>query len=100
MPTKSHEMLNDLRSRLFPKRASIDLLIDHIDHAVKIAGINHVGIGSDYGGNNIPIGLETAEGLPKITYHLLKRGYKEEDIKKILGGNLLRVFVEVQNTST
>jgi membrane dipeptidase len=92
--------LHELRSKLFPKRVSIDLLIDHIDHAVKIAGINHVGIGSDYGGNNIPIGLETAEGLPKITYHLLKRGYKEEDIKKILGSNLLKVFVEVQNTST
>jgi membrane dipeptidase len=92
--------LNELRSRLFPKRASIELLIDHIDHAVKIAGINHVGIGSDYGGNNIPIGLETAEDLPKITYHLLKRGYRDEDIKKILGGNLLRVLEEVQKIST
>lgn len=92
--------LSELRSRLFPKRVSIDVLMDHIDHAVRIAGINHVGIGSDFGGNNIPIGLETAEGLTLVTYHLLKRGYKEEDIKKILGGNLLRVFEEVQNVST
>ena len=79
----------------------IGLLIDHIDHAVKIAGTDHVGLGSDFiariGG---PIGLETAAGSPLITYHLLKRGYKEQDIRKILGENLLRVFSEAQTFSS
>ena len=92
--------LDELRSRLFPKRVSIDLLMDHIDHAVEVAGIDHVGLGSDFVGTSNPIGLETAEGLTLITYHLLKRGYREEDIKKILGANLLRVFEEVQHVST
>ena len=90
----------DLRSKLFPERVSIDLLIDHIDYAVKVAGIDHIGLGSDFGGIENPIGLETAAGFSLITYHLLKRGYGEEDIKKILGGNLLRVFKEVQRATT
>jgi membrane dipeptidase len=85
-----------LIERIFSKGVDIELLIDHIDHAVKVAGIDHVGLGSDFiSGVGAPIGLETAAGYPLITYHLLKRGYKEEDIKKILGGNLLRVFYEV-----
>ena len=77
----------------------MDILIDHIDHTAKVAGIDHVGFGSDFGGIWNPVGLETAEGLPLITYHLLKRGYEEEDIKKFLGGNLLRVFEEVERVA-
>ncbi len=89
-----------LIERIFSKGVDIELLIDHIDHAVKVAGIDHVGLGSDFiSGVGAPIGLETAAGYPLITYHLLKRGYKAEDIMKILGGNLLRVFSEVQKIS-
>ena len=85
-------------SKDFPaKPVPIDILIDHIEHAVKVAGIDHVGLGSDFtGSDNHPIGLETAEGFPLITYHLLKRGYQPEEIQKILGGNLLRIFKNAQ----
>lgn len=90
------QRLRDLEAELAPKRVEIGLLIDHIDHAVKTAGIDHVGLGSDFGGRNVPIGLENASGFPLITYHLLKRGYTSDDIKKILGGNLLRVLEETE----
>ncbi len=83
-----------------PESPEIDVLIDHIDHVVEVAGIDHVGLGSDYdGAGNWPKGLEDATGYPLVTYHLLKRGYSEKDIKKILGGNLLRVFGEVEVTA-
>ena len=95
-PDKLNEELMALDKKIFPPGVDIEVLIDHFDHAVKVAGIDHVGIGSDFGGIHNPIGLETAAGYPLITYHLLKRGYAEEDIIKILGGNLLRVFEEVQ----
>jgi membrane dipeptidase len=79
-----------------PEPPGIDVLIDHIDHVVKLAGVDYVGLGSDYdGAGSFPKGLEDVTGYPLITYHLLKRGYKEEDIKKILGGNFLRFFEEV-----
>lgn len=73
-------------------------IIDHIDHAVKIAGINHVGIGSDFDGANMPFGMEDASMLPKITDALLQKGYTEDDVKKILGENTLRLMAEVERT--
>ena len=83
-----------------PEPADINVLIDHIDHVVEVAGIDHVGLGSDYDGAGAwPRGLEDATGYPLITYNLLKRGYSEKDIKKILGENLLRVFKAVEETS-
>ena len=91
--------LKALTERLFPEGVSIELMIDHIEHAVKVAGIDHVGLGSDFGGVTNVAGLEDASGFPLITFHLLKRGYKEEEIKKILGGNLLRLFDEVQRAA-
>jgi membrane dipeptidase len=94
-PDKLNEKLMALDKKIFPPGVDIEILIDHMDHAVKVAGVDHVGLGSDFGGIHNPVGLETAAGFPLITYHLLKRGYKEEDVKKILGGNLLRVFGEV-----
>jgi membrane dipeptidase len=88
-----------LRDRIFTEGVGIEFLIDHIDHAVKAAGIDHVGLGSDFiSGVGNAIGLEKASGYPLITYHLLKRGYEAEDIKKILGGNLLRVFNDVHRS--
>jgi membrane dipeptidase len=76
-------------------------LIDHIDHIAKIAGIDHVGLGSDFDGVSgaTPQGIDSAADLPKITQALLDRGYKEDDIRKILGGNLMRVFREVEGVS-
>jgi membrane dipeptidase len=86
--------------RLAPPSPPIDLLIDHIDYAVKLVGVDHVGLGSDFdGASSYPVGLEDASKYPIITYKLLERGYSEKDIKKILGGNLLRVFNKVIETA-
>jgi len=74
-------------------------IVDHIDHAVKIAGIDHVGLGSDFDGANMPFGMEDASKLPKITQALLERGYSEGDVKKILGENTLRVMAQVERVS-
>ena len=74
-------------------------IVEHVDHAVKIAGINHVGLGSDFDGANMPYGMEDASKLPKITDALLKKGYSEDDVKKILGENTLRVMAEVERIS-
>jgi membrane dipeptidase len=75
-------------------------LIDHIDHIVKIAGINHVGLGADFdGAADFPEGAQDVSMLPNITYELLKRGYSEQDIRKILGENFLRVFAEAERVS-
>jgi membrane dipeptidase len=71
-------------------------IVDHIDHAVKIAGVDHVGLGSDFDGAVMPYGMEDATHLPQITDALLKRGYSESDIQKILGGNTLRLMQEVE----
>jgi membrane dipeptidase len=81
-------------------RPPLKSLIDHIDHIAKVAGVDHVGLGSDFDGVSIlPQEIDSAADLPKITQALLDRGYKAEDIKKILGGNLLRVFREVERVS-
>src|SRR5690242_14906971 len=75
-------------------------ILDHIDHAVKVAGIDHVGLGSDFDGTpSMPEGMDSAADLPKITDGLLKRGYTAPQIRKILGGNFMRVFREVEQIS-
>ena len=77
--------------------APLSALIDHIDHVAKVAGIDHVGLGSDFDGFPIlPEGLQSVADLPKITAGLVARGYREEQLNKLLGENLLRVFAEVQ----
>ncbi|HEV3223105.1 MAG TPA: dipeptidase [Puia sp.] len=74
-------------------RPPLSLLLDHIDYIVKLVGIDYVGLGSDFDGiDSSPKGLDGVEDYPKITEGLLKRGYSEKDIKKILGENFLRVF--------
>ncbi|HEY1678425.1 MAG TPA: dipeptidase [Candidatus Sulfotelmatobacter sp.] len=82
-------------------RPPLKSLIDHIDHIAKVAGIDHVGLGSDFDGVSgaTPQGIDSAADLPKITQALLDRGYSADDIHKILGGNLLRVFREVEKVS-
>jgi membrane dipeptidase len=79
-------------------RPPLKSLIDHIDHIAKVAGVDHVGLGSDFDGVSgaTPEGIDSAADLPKITQALLDRGYSAQDIHSILGGNLLRVFREVE----
>ncbi len=77
-------------------QATLEDAVAHIDHAVKVAGIDHVGIGSDFDGvTSVPIGLEDVSKMPALVAALLKKGYSEPDVKKILGGNFLRVLREV-----
>jgi membrane dipeptidase len=79
---------------------TINVLVDHIDHIAKVAGIDHVGLGSDFdGGVTLPEGIRGVEDLPNITYELLRRGYSEQDILKILGGNFMRAFAEVERVA-
>jgi membrane dipeptidase len=82
-------------------RPPLSSLVDHIDHIAKVAGIDHVGLGSDFDGVSgaTPQGIDSAADLPKITQALLDRGYSADDIHKILGGNLMRVFHEVEQVS-
>ncbi len=82
-------------------RPPFNSLIAHIDHIAKVAGVDHVGLGSDFDGVSgaTPQGMDSAADLPKITQALLDRGYSADDIKKILGGNLLRVFRQVEAVS-
>src|SRR5438309_1776294 len=82
-------------------RPPLSSLIDHIDHIAKVAGVDHVGLGSDFDGVSgaTPEGIDSAADLPKITQGLLDRGYSAADIHKILGGNLMRVFRDVERVS-
>jgi len=84
-------------SFVHPKTPSLQRLLDHIDHIVRVAGVDHVGIGSDFDGGGTL--LKDATELPKITEGLLKRGYSRDDVEKILGGNFIRVLSKVLPSS-
>ena len=75
-------------------RVSWEKIIEHIDHVVKLVGPDHVGLGSDFDGANMPDGMEDCSKLPKITEALVRKGYSDADIQKILGGNILRVLAD------
>ena len=85
-----------------PMYADITEVVDHIDHVVKLAGIDHVGIGSDYDGvgDSLPYGLKDVASYPNLIFHLLKRGYSEEDIEKICYKNIWRVWSAVEMAAT
>ena len=91
--TREYVMRGDL------PRVDWTKILEHIDHAVKIAGIGHVGLGSDFDGANMPFGMEDATHLPQITQALLEKDYSEGDVKKILGENVLRVMAEAERVS-
>jgi membrane dipeptidase len=78
--------------------ATLDDVLDHFDHVIALVGVDHVGVGSDYDGvgDTLPTGLKDVSSYPNLVEGLLERGYSEEDIRKILGGNLLRVWEEVE----
>ncbi len=90
-----------VRSAEYLKRLppmSVTRIVDHIDHIVKLVGIDHVGIGSDFDGVQVvPADLKSVADLPNLTKELLKRGYSESDVDKILGGNMLRVMEQTES---
>jgi membrane dipeptidase len=92
-----------LRRRLMDQipRPPLAMLVDHIDHIAKVAGVEHVGLGSDFDGvfGQLPEGIDSPADLLKITEALLSRGYSAEDCRKILGGNFLRVMRAVEAAS-
>ncbi len=98
----TYEMTDALDKQWAAKipRPPLSMLIDHIDHVAKVAGIDHVGLGSDFDGiPSAPEGIDSAADLPKITAALMARGYSAEDCRKILGENFLRFFRDVQATA-
>ena len=88
--------INFSPSFIHPTRADVSGVVDHIDHIVKLMGVDYVGLGSDFDGiRGTPIGLEDASKMPNITLELVHRGYSEEEINKILGENHLRLFKDI-----
>ena len=81
-------------------RATLEQVADHVEHLVKVAGVDHVGIGSDFDGiDSTPVGLDDVSCFPRLTEELLERGYSEAAIHKILGGNVLRAFREAEEVA-
>ena len=102
-PKRVQDEIDAWRKANDPGRTPLSVLIDHIDHIVKVAGIDHVGIGSDFDGvplTGLPAGMEDISKLPSLTYELMKRGYSDADIKKFLGENFLRVMTAVERAAS
>lgn len=96
----SQKSATAVRSKTAPVQATFEEAMAHIEHAIKIAGIDGVGIGADYDGVTcVPVGLEDVSKYPAITRALLERGYKADDVRKIMGGNLLRVMRAVEKVA-
>jgi len=83
----------------YRKLATVADVVDHIDHVVQVTGVDHVGIGTDFDGGGGVDGCRSVAEMKKITIELLRRGYSREDIGKIWGGNIMRVFRKVQETA-
>lgn len=99
-PKKLAEETNKLLAANSLPATPLSVLVDHFDHIAKVAGVDHVGIGSDFDGvSSLPVGMEDISKLPNLTYELLKRGYSEKDVRKILGENFLRAFAEAEGVS-
>jgi membrane dipeptidase len=99
-PKRLSEEINKLMAANPLPSTPLSVLIDHFDHIAKVAGIDHVGLGSDFDGvPSLPVGMEDISKLPSITYELLKRGYSEKDVRKILGENFMRAFGEAERVA-
>lgn len=91
------KIARDAVSNLWPSAVPLELVLDHVDHVTRVAGVDHVGLGSDFDGAPfMPVGLDDVAGFPNLTAGLLARGYGEEDVRKILGENTLRVMSEAE----
>jgi membrane dipeptidase len=89
--------LQDILLHFGPSPVPLDLLLDQIEHVARVAGIDHVGLGSDFDGTLfMPEGLHDVAGFPNVTAGLLERGFGEEEVRKILGENFLRVFAQAE----
>jgi len=102
-PKRAQEEIEAWRKANDPGKTPLSVLMDHIDHIAKVAGIDHLGIGSDFDGvplTGLPVGMEDISKLPTLTYALMKRGYSDADIKKFLGENLLRVMSHVERVAS
>jgi membrane dipeptidase len=86
-----------IREKYPEERATLEDIVDHIDHVVKLIGVDYVGIGTDFDGGGGVDGCDDVSDMPRITEELVRRGYSDEDIRKIWGGNLMRVFREVES---
>jgi membrane dipeptidase len=97
--TLSSDSAKSVIARYTSDPSTVERVADHIDHVVQLIGIDHVGFGSDFDGvgQALPVGLTDVSMYPNLIYVLLKRGYKEEEIEKICGGNLLRAWKEIQD---
>lgn len=96
---KAMEEFNEIRRRFPQEMATVKDVVDHIEHVIKIAGIDYVGIGTDFDGGGGVEGCNDVSEMYRITVELLRRGYKEKELAKIWGGNLMRVFDEVIKVS-
>lgn len=98
---KAQEFIREYRIKNTIEFADVTEVVDHIDHVVKLVGVDHVGFGSDFDGvgDSLPNGLKDVSYYPNLIYHLLKRGYSESDIKKICGENALRVMSKVEEVA-
>ena len=102
-PKRVQDEIDAWRKANDPGKTPLSVLMDHIDHIVKVAGIDHIGIGSDFDGvpfTGLPVGMEDISKLPTLTYELMKRGYSDVNIKKFLGENLLRVMSAVERVAS
>jgi membrane dipeptidase len=99
-PKRLEDELKKLNDANPIPNTTLSMLVDHIEHIAKVAGIEHVGLGSDFDGvPNLPEGLRDVADLPNITYELLRRGHTDADVLKILGGNFMRVFAEAERVA-
>lgn len=96
---KMRQAYREIMDRYPMEKATLRDLVDHIDYVANLIGIDHVGIGSDFDGGGGVDGCDDVSDMPRITEELLRRGYSEEDIRKIWGGNLMRVFGRVLETA-
>jgi membrane dipeptidase len=88
-----------IREKFPEERATVKDIVDHIDHVVELIGVDYVGIGTDFDGGGGVDGCDDVSDMPRITEELIRRGYSDADIRKIWGGNLMRVFGEVEKTA-
>jgi membrane dipeptidase len=99
-PKRLEDELKKLNDANPIPNTTLSMLVDHIEHIAQVAGIDHVGLGSDFDGvPNLPEGIRDVSDLPNITYELLRRGHSEADVLKILGGNFMRVFAEAERVA-